>query len=651
MPIVVGKDLTKAFGAQDVLKGIDFQIDAGDKIALVGPNGEGKSTLLHLIAGLESASAGQLTVARGTRIGYLPQQAPATDEHTLYESMLSVFAALREKQVRLRQLEQAMSDPLYREETLQKYGELQHDFELAGGYTYESEIRRVLAGVGFGPDDLDKPLDVLSGGQRTRALLAQLLLTQPDLLLLDEPTNHLDLKATEWLENYLLEWKGSVVVVAHDRYFLDRVTEKVWDLAFGSLELYRGNYSRYVEQKAERLELRRASYEAQQATIERTEAFIRRYKAGQRAKEARGRLKKLGHLARLERPKEKAVIKLSLQSRGRSGDLVLRTRDLEIGFPVTEEREASRVTFGAAPGRFLRRVRLFVCPDLILHRLERAALIGPNGSGKTTLLRTILGQIPPFTGSVRVGESVQIGYFSQTHEDLDLTHSPLEEILGVKNLPISQARNFLSRFLFYGEDVFKPLAQMSGGERSRVALAKLTLAGANLLVLDEPTNHLDIASREILEEVLLDFDGTILFVSHDRYLVDALATQTWVLEGDRLRVFDGNYSDYLAQRQAEEQARQEANGQLRHGSPAPREERIEARRRQQDTRRQMEHANELEKTIGDLESRLAELTDQINLASQEQRLDEVYALGSEYGNLEGELERLMAEWVELGVEA
>jgi ATP-binding cassette, subfamily F, member 3 len=651
MPIVVGKELAKAFGAQDVLKGIDFQIDAGDKIALVGPNGEGKSTLLHLIAGLESASAGQLTVARGTRIGYLPQQAPATGEHTLYESMLSVFAALREKQARLRELEQAMSDPLYHEETLQKYGELQHDFERAGGYTYESEIRRVLAGVGFGPDDLDKPLDVLSGGQRTRALLAQLLLTQPDLLLLDEPTNHLDLKATEWLENYLLEWKGSVVVVAHDRYFLDRVTEKVWDLAFGSLELYKGNYSRYVEQKAERLELRRASYEAQQATIERTEAFIRRYKAGQRAKEARGRLKKLGHLARLERPKEKAVMKLSLQSRGRSGELVLRTRDLEIGFPVTEERQTSRATVGADPGRFLRRVRLFVCPDVILHRLERAALIGPNGSGKTTFLRTILGQIPPFTGSVRVGESVQIGYFSQTHEDLNLTHSPLEEILGIKNLPISQARNFLSRFLFYGDDVFKPLAQMSGGERSRVALAKLTLAGANLLVLDEPTNHLDIASREILEEVLLDFDGTILFVSHDRYLVDALATQTWVLEDDRLRVFDGNYTDYLAQRQAEEQARQDANGQLRRGSPAPRDERTEARRRQQDTRRQMEHASELEKAIADLESRLAELTDQINLASQEQRLNEVYGLGIEYANLEGELERLMAEWVELGVEA
>ena len=651
MPIVTGKDLAKAFGAQDVLKGIDLQIDAGDKIALVGPNGEGKSTLLHIIAGLELSSGGQLTVARGTRVGYLPQQAPAPNGHTLYDSMLSVFAGLREKQARLRQLEQAMSDPVCREESLQKYGELQHEFERQGGYTYEAEIRRVLAGVGFGADDLEKPLQVLSGGQRTRALLAQLLLAQPDLLLLDEPTNHLDLRATEWLENYLLEWKGSLVVVAHDRYFLDRVAEKVWDLAFGSLEVYKGNYSRYVEQKAERLELRRASYEAQQATIERTEAFIRRYKAGQRAKEARGRLKKLGHLERIERPREKQVMKLSLQSRGRSGDLVLRTRDLEIGFTAAERRQGSDAASMAGSRLVYARVRLFACPDLILHRLERAALIGPNGSGKTTFLRTILGQVPPLAGSVRVGESVQIGYFSQTHEDLDLDRSPLEEILSVKNLPVSQARNFLSRFLFHGDDVFKPLAQMSGGERSRVALAKLTLAGANLLVLDEPTNHLDIASREVLEEVLLDFDGTILFVSHDRYLVDALATQTWVLDDDRLRVFDGNYTDHLIQRQADEQARQEASVQIRRGSAAPVDERAEARRRQQGARRQMEQATELEKAIGALEVRLAELTDQINHASQEQRLAEVRALGIEYGKMEIELERLMAEWVELGVEA
>jgi len=391
--------------------------------------------------------------------------------------------------------------------------------------------------------------------------------------------------------------------------------------------------------------------------IARTEAFVRRYKAGQRAREARGRLKKLQHVERLDRPQENDILRLSLHSGGRSGDLVLRTLDLRVGFTALTDVPDDERLAGLA-GRYLSSQRvpsqvcLFACPNLILHRLERAALLGPNGSGKTTFLRTILGQVPPLSGSVRLGESVKVVYFSQTHEGLDLSHSPLDEILSVKNIPVSQARNFLSRFLFHGDEVFKPLGLMSGGERSRIALAKLTLVGANFLILDEPTNHLDIASREVLEEVLLDFDGTILLVSHDRYVVDALATQIWVLEGHELRAYDGGYSEYLEQRHLEEAERQDESSRTRRGANVvAHEERGEVRRRQQSLRKQMEQANALEKTISELEHRLAQLGRQLSAASQAQRLNEVRELGIEYSRLETELDRLLTEWAELSAEA
>jgi len=639
MPIVAVKDLTKSFGAQDVFTDISVQIDRGERIALVGPNGEGKSTLLRIIARLESPSAGLVTRARSLRIGYLPQQPPSPSGKTLYGTMLAVFTQLREQQACLNRLEQAMAKQQANEEDLERYGRLQQEFELAGGYTYEVEIRRVLTGVGFRPEEFHSPLEFLSGGQRTRSLLAEMLLARPDLLLLDEPTNHLDLNATEWLENYLLDQDGSLVIVAHDRYFLDRVVEKVWDLAFGSLEVYKGNYSRYVAQRAERLERRRAEYKTQQATIASTEAFVRRYKAGQRAREARGRLKKLSHIVRLDRPQEQKPMCLDLQSNGRSGDLVLQTTGLSIGFGVTRTSPDN----GKASNSIL---RLFDCPELVLRRSERAALLGPNGSGKTTFLRTILGQLPPVSGTVRLGKSVDVGYFSQTHEGLTLANSPLDEILEVKTIPISRARDFLSRFLFRGDEVFKPLEQMSGGERSRVALAKLTLTGANFLILDEPTNHLDIASREVLEEVLLDFDGTILFVSHDRYLVDALATQVWVLQDHHLHMYQGGYTDYLEQRERTE-LEQQGDRRIQRGHAKIDEERLESRRRQQALRKQTKQASEIENTIDELELRLLELSARLSAASQEQRLDDVRELGIEYSRLEAEREELLARWVEM----
>jgi len=608
MSIVVAEGLAKSYGAQDVFWDVSFRIARGDRIALVGPNGVGKTTLLKLIAGLEAPTAGRIHRARRLRIGYLPQEAELAGHRTLRQEMLTVFADLRAQEAELRRLEREMADPARRDRALKRYGKLLEEFELAGGYDFEHRIDRVLTGLGFREDEHRYPLAILSGGQKTRALLAKLLLQEPDLLLLDEPTNHLDLAAMEWLEDYLSEWKGSFVVAAHDRYFLDKLVERVWELEFGRLEQYPGNYSRYVQLRAERLERREAEYRAQQEYIAKTEAFIRRYRAGQRAREARGRQKRLAHLQRLERPRRARTMKLSIETNLRGGDLVLTTKDLAVGY----------------------RTALFTCPDLCLRRGERAALVGPNGSGKTTFLKTIVGQVRPLRGEVRLGHSVRVGYLAQAHEGLNRDNTILEEILEVRNLPLQRARTFLGRFLFSGDDVFKRVGDLSGGERSRVALARLTLEGANFLLLDEPTNQLDIPSREVLEEVLADFEGTILLVSHDRYLINALATQVWIIEDGGLNVYQGDYADYLKRRE-----KRERKG--RRGATKARE-----RKREKEEAR----VAELEEAIAALEARLADLGQELAAASQAQDLDRLRELGSEYERAEGELERLLAEWAE-----
>jgi ATP-binding cassette subfamily F protein 3 len=638
MSILTANGLAKSYGAQDVFWDVSLQIGRGDKVALIGPNGHGKSTLLRLLAGLDTPTAGRVRRARGLRIGWLPQHPDLPGERTLYDEMLTVFADLQAQQAELRELERAMADPARREGALARYGQAQTRFEMAGGYTYESRIRRVLGGLGFREEEYQLPISHLSGGQKTRALLARLLLEGPDLLLLDEPTNYLDLAALEWLEGYLIEWPGSLVVVAHDRYFLDRVVSRVWELAFGWLEEYPGNYSRYVELRAERMARRLTEYQAQQEHIQKTEEFIRRYKAGQRHREARGRQKRLDRLERLERPRELRTMRLSMPVAPRSGDMVLATSELAVGH-CTDDGD----------------LRLCSCPDLDLRRGERAALIGPNASGKTTLIHTILGQLPPLAGEVRLGASLRVGYLAQALGDdgLDSKRTVLDEILRVENLPLEKVRGFLGRFLFR--------------ERMRVALAKLTLTKPNFLVLDEPTTHLDIASQEVLQEVLSEFDGTILFVSHDRYLIEALTTQVWAIEGPALNracpeshrrveggtlhVHRGRYSEYIAER-----ARREKSGE--RGEPAlskvegsrDREEkrRSEERSERRERERRTQRMAELEDAIAGLENRLAALDGELTAASAAQDVARLTGLGTEYAQVEEELRRLVAEWEDLG---
>ena len=531
MSLLTTQNLGRSFGPVDIFDGINISIPHNARIAIVGSNGVGKTTLLRILAGEDEPTEGSLFRSRGLRVGYLPQEAVLETEGTLWGSCLVAFEELIDLGDELRQLEVQMQDPDCDPEILTRYGKLQHQFDLKDGYTYNNRIQQTLNGFGFDESDYQRPLQQLSGGQRTRARLARILLEDPDILLLDEPSNHLDINAVEWLEAYLRDWSGAVVIVSHDRYFLDQTARVIWEMT-PSLEVYRGNYTAYLHQRQERYTRRLAEYEAQTEYIEKQEDYIRKNLGSQNNNQARGRQRRLERLlqdSRLTAPKNHTrPMHLRLKTIGRSGDLVLRTYDLQVGY----EDE----------GR-----PLFTSPDLILERGECVALIGPNGAGKTTFLKTILGQIPAFSGRTQLGASLKVGYFAQAHEDLDPTNDLIQEInMVAPNMLPAEIRNYLARYGFQGEQVFDRVATLSGGERGRLALAKLALSDANLLLLDEPTNHLDLPTQEVLQNVLSDYPGTILLVSHDRYLIDALATQIWELlpAQENLRVYKGSYSEY-----------------------------------------------------------------------------------------------------------
>ena len=531
------QELSKHFGVAEVFRGVSFQIIEREHVALVGVNGAGKSTLLRIIAGVEHAEEGVVSLTRGMRVTYLPQEAKLDAPHSILAEALTAFApliALRDANDRSRTRDgrRARRDNLT--QLMAEYAEATHRFEVDGGYTMEARAGQVLGGLGFSTEMFDIPVRQLSGGQKTRVALAKALLGEPDLLLLDEPTNHLDLTALEWLETFLRQWRHAVLVVSHDRTFLDKTTERTLDLSFGRLEDYAGGYRTYVKLRAERMERRRKEYEEQQAFIARTEEFIRKYGAGQRSKEAKGREKRLARVERMARPQEQDRLSLSLNPALKSGRLVLQIDPMAVGY---EDARGHRTT-------------LLTMPELLIERGERVAMLGPNGSGKSTFLKTLVGDLAPLSGRFQFGTNVLVGYYAQSHEGLDTAMTVIATVLAARPMTEEAARTFLGRFLFEEDDVFKQVSVLSGGERSRLALAVLTLQRANFLILDEPTNHLDIIAREALEDVLDEYDGTILFVSHDRAFVDALATQVWMVEeGDDkaippvVKPYLGNYSD------------------------------------------------------------------------------------------------------------
>uniref|UniRef100_A0A831T917 ABC transporter ATP-binding protein n=1 Tax=Thermorudis peleae TaxID=1382356 RepID=A0A831T917_9BACT len=625
------ENLSKRFGAEKIFSGVTFQIRERDRIGLVGVNGAGKSTLLRILAGLEQPDSGTLIAQHGLRLGYLAQEAAIDPGRTVLDAALEAMEDLRQLGQELERLAAAIADASGEtlERLLAEYEQKSLRFEAAGGYDLEHRATQVLAGLGFEEVEFSRPAGQLSGGQRTRLALARALLADPDLLLLDEPTNHLDLRALTWLETFLRTWRGSFVVVSHDRYFLDQVTERTLELSFGHLEDYPGNYSRYLELRHERLARRLAEYEAQQEFIRKEEEFIRRYKAGQRAREARGRATRLARLERIERPREHETLRLQLTTGLRSGRIVLTTSELVIGYPASD---------GSEP------VVLCRTPELIVERGERVAIIGPNGAGKTTLIRTLLGEHPPLSGQMRYGTSVRPAYYAQGHEQLDPKLTVLGTILRQQPMSEEAARNLAGRFLFSGDDVTKPVSALSGGERSRLALALLTLERGNLLILDEPTNHLDIASREALETVLASFDGTIIFVSHDRYLIDRLATRVWSVEDGVLRTWLGNYTDYQRQRTATSGAGSAASPASGTLDSQPRPLAMVPGTARRSPRQVERELRATEERIGELEERLNALADDLAEATARQDIEAIAELGADYEATQQELDAAYRRW-------
>lgn len=636
MSVIIASDLSKAFGPDDIFDGISLAIPDGARIALVGANGVGKTTLLRILIGQDFPNTGSVQHAKNLRIGYLPQGGALVGEGTLWEQCLTAFSDLLQMQEELNACMAALSAAEDDQDALMRYGALEEDFEKQGGYTYEVTIKQTLSGLGFSETDYYRPLQQLSGGQRTRALLAKILLENPDVLMLDEPTNHLDIQAVEWLEAYFKSWEGALVVVSHDRYFLDQVSNTVWEMT-PALEVYHGNYSAYLTQRSERYVRRLAEFEAQSAFIEKEQEYIRRNIAGQNTNQAKGRRRRLERLLEENRlappPKEPRRMHIHLNTRGRSGDLVLRTYDLQVGYH--DEGKP-----------------LFACPDLLLLRQECAAIIGPNGAGKTTFLKTILEQIPPYAGKVQLGASLDIGYFAQAHEGLNPNNSLMEEIdsLAPDLLP-AEIRNYLAKYLFTGDDVFRKVRTLSGGERGRLALAKLSLSNANLLLLDEPTNHLDLPTQEVLESVLSKFSGTILLVSHDRYLIDSLATQIWEVDpqGKSLVVFEGSYTQFKAHKLSlqERQNRIMAQDAQRVDSARNGQEVIKQDQglTNFERRKMQERILEIEVEIHRLEEHQAELS--AMLENPPENSNEVWQLGEQYVFLQEKIESLLSEWAEL----
>ncbi len=663
MSILTFDKLSRAYGGNDIFISLDGKIEVDSKIGLVGPNGIGKTTLLQLLAGVEETLTGDIYRADNLSIGYLRQEAVlafADKENTLGDEMMLVFERVFEMERKMRSIEEGMADGSATDEDYDLYGDLQIKVDLHGLYDYERRIERTLDGLGFDKEDWNKPINILSGGQKTRALLGKLVLEVPDLLILDEPTNHLDIEAIRWLEGILHVWQGALIVVSHDRYFLDRVVNRIWEMSPINIDEYKGNYTAYLHQRAERRARTQIEWDAMMERFWSELKFIQKHTLADL--NAKGRFKRitreveaiqshgidaLRYIKRkswseytnnFERKNPPATVKalekaikglkspiteqrdmrVKLVAEERSGEVVLRGRNLEIGYERNDP--------------------LFTADDFELIRGDVAGLIGPNGVGKSSMLKTILEKIPALKGHINFGVGLQIGYFAQAHNELEHENTVLEELMRHKNIGIQAARHYLAPYLFTGDDVFKEVSSLSGGERGRLALAILALQGANLLLLDEPTNHLDIPAQEVLQEVLESYDGTIILVTHDRYLVDRLASQIWDLQDGHMRVFKGTYEKYLSVLDAEKvendnQPKKKVKKEVEEPAVDPK------------------LVQRMETQIISLESEIKELETLLAHASAAGNGDTITMLSQQYKAQQQRLHELNVEWEELATKA
>ena len=630
--------ISKSFGEKVILEDASFHIEEREKAALIGNNGAGKTTLLRIIMEEIHADAGQVVLAKDKRIGYLAQYQDVQGHLSVYEELLSTKQYIIDMEERLRAMEVQMKNASGEEldRLMNSYTRLTHEFELENGYAYKSELMGVLNGLGFTEEDFTKQVATLSGGQKTRVALGKLLISKPDILLLDEPTNHLDMESIACLETYLLNYPGSVFIVSHDRYFLDKVVTKVIEIDAGQVRMYAGNYSAYAEKKAQLRDAQYKAYLNQQREIKHQEAVIVKLKSFNREKSikrAESREKMLNKIQRIDKPIEvQSQMRLSLEPRVVSGNDVLTVEDLAKSFP--QQKLFSNISFQIKRG-------------------ERVALIGNNGTGKTTMLKILNGLLDADAGSFSLGAKVQIGYYDQEHHVLHAEKTIFEEISDTyPTLTETQIRNMLAAFLFTGDDVFKVISSLSGGERGRVSLAKLMLSEANFLILDEPTNHLDIASKEILEEALNSYTGTVLYVSHDRYFINQTATRILDLTNQSVVNYIGDYDYYLEKKEeltekyaptaqeATEEAKEETSSEGKLTWQQQKEE--QARKRKQEN-----ELKKVEKRIEELETRDKEIDDTLVLPDVCTNVGRCAELSREKDKIQAELEELYEKWEEL----
>ena len=621
---IAAKDLCLSFGVDEVFGGVSFALNEGDRAGLVGANGAGKTSLLKIIAKKLAQSSGRVDIASGRRADYLSQLSDYTSQKTVWEDAISIYEDVFRIERRMRSLEEKMAQAPD-DSVFSEYEKATASFEQAGGYAAERNVRSVLAGLGITQDMHKRPVDTLSGGQRARVALARIIISAPDILLLDEPTNHLDLDAIRWLENYLSSYRGTVIVVSHDRYFLDKVCSQMLELSMGTMTVYQGNYTSYLEKREEIYRQRLREYQLNQKLIKREQAIILRYRSWSKDwsyKAAKSREKRLEKIERVDKPRTEQTIAFRFDIAQTSGNDVLRCENLGMKFGEK---------------------RIFKDISLHIEKGEKIALTGPNGIGKTTLLRIFAGQLKATEGAFLPGVGVKMGYYDQHQQNLSEDKTVMDEIWDAyPRLQPQQVRDTLALFLFRGDDIEKPVSVLSGGERSRLSLLKLMLSKANLLLLDEPTNHLDIDSRQVLEDAIADFPGTVLFVSHDRYLINMTATRVLDMDENGIYSYEGNWDDYqyhLSLRRGDEEPA--AAGKTERSQRFKQE-----REQQQRLQAEREKIAGVEREIERHENRVAEIArlfeDPARLSPQQ--LEE---LGREHRDIEKELARLLEEWTEM----
>ncbi|VHC41153.1 ABC-F family ATP-binding cassette domain-containing protein [Streptococcus pyogenes] len=626
MIILQGNKLERSFSGDVLFQNISLQVDERDRIALVGPNGAGKSTLLKLLVGEETPTSGEVNTKKDLTLSYLAQNSRFESDQTIYEEMLKVFEALRQDEKRLRQMEMDMATVSGQDLTrlMTDYDLLTEHFRQQGGFTYESDIKAILNGFKFDESMWQMTIAELSGGQNTRLALAKMLLEKPELLVLDEPTNHLDIETIAWLENYLANYQGALIIVSHDRYFLDKVATVTLDLTPHGLDRYVGNYSRFMTLKAEKLVAEEKQFDKQQKEIAKLEDFVQKnIVRASTTKRAQARRKQLEKIERLDKPTSaRKSAHMTFQADKPSGNVVLTVEKAAIGYNQHVLSEPI---------------------NLDVHKLDAIAIVGPNGIGKSTLIKSVIGQIPFIKGEVKYGANVEIGYYDQTQSHLTSSNTVLEELWqDFSTTPEVDIRNRLGAFLFSGDDVKKSVAMLSGGEKARLLLAKLSMENNNFLVLDEPTNHLDIDSKEVLENALIDFDGTLLFVSHDRYFINRLATKVLEITENGSTLYLGDYDYYLEKKaELEELARLAAGETVEETKEASATDYQLKKANQKERRRLTRRYEEIEARLETIEERIGAIQEDMHASNDTAQL---IAWQKEWDQLDQEQEALMEEW-------